>query len=307
VREIVQAMVPIVLGLSITQVNTCVDSLIAWGLSAPHGQPGATLSGTGWAYPLEAGAVSALYYGERMYQFPLGVFGVALGTVLFPLLARHAARGELGQLREDLTLGLKLVLVIGVPAGAGLMFLAEPISAALLEHGAFQPGDTLRAARTTAAYGSGVWAYCGLLILQRGFYAIGDRLTPLRIGVAAVGLNLVFNLTLIWFLAEVGLALSTALCATLQVAALIWCLQLRIGRLAWKEIGRTLGRTLGATAVMTAAGLGMLAWQTELQVLDGRLGRLLAPLIVSVLAFVLAAQLLRLEEFWLLLRRGRRS
>jgi putative peptidoglycan lipid II flippase len=209
------------------------------------------------------------------------------------------------RLRQDLTLGLKLVIAIGVPASASLVYLAQPISVALLEHGAFQAADTLRAAGTTAVYGSGVWAYCGLLILQRGFYAVGDRMTPLRIGVLAVGLNFVLNLLLIWPLAEQGLALSTVLCATLQVVALVWCLQQRIGRLAWKEIGGSACRTLGATAAMSAAGMSVLAWQATFPPLAGRLAMLLLPCAVSVLTFLIAAKVMRLDEFWLLFRRGR--
>ncbi|MGH7200279.1 MAG: lipid II flippase MurJ, partial [Planctomycetaceae bacterium] len=96
VQEIARAMLPVVLGLSVTQLNTFADSLIAWGFAAPLGASDATMPLPGGpAYPLDSGTASALYFGQRMYQFPLGVFGVALGTVLFPLLARHAERGRL--------------------------------------------------------------------------------------------------------------------------------------------------------------------------------------------------------------------
>ena len=214
VTEIVQVMLPVVLGLSITQINTFTDSLIAWGFTRPLAASEVFMRLPGNpAYPLQPGAVTALYYGERMYQFPLGVFGVALGTVLFPLLARHAARGELDRLRDDLSLGLRLVIVIGTPASAALVFLARPIARLMFEYGEFHAQDTLRTAAIIAAYGSGVWAYCSVLILQRGFYALGDRMTPLRIGLAAVGINVIGNLCMIWWFAEMGLAITTACCA----------------------------------------------------------------------------------------------
>ncbi len=142
VREIVRAMLPVTLGLSITQINTVLDRLIAWSLTAPvAGEAVRALPG-GLAHPLAPGAVSALYFGERIYQFPLGVFGVALGTVLFPLLSRHAARGELGRVRDDLSLGLRLVIAIGLPASAGLALVAEPLMRLLFQHGDFTAADT---------------------------------------------------------------------------------------------------------------------------------------------------------------------
>lgn len=304
VKEILKAMLPVVLGLSITQVNTFSDSLIAWGFSYPVGDSQATMPLWGNArYPLEAGAVSALYYGERMYQFPLGVFGVALGTAIFPLLARHAARGEMDSLRDDLSLGMRLVLVIGVPASAALVWLAHPIARCLFERGEFTAADTARTAQIIAAYGCGVWAYCGLLILQRGFYAVGDRATPLKFGLISVVLNLALNLTLIWFIAEKGLALSTSLCAILQVAALIWAIQKRVGKLNWGTLRSCGLRTIIATALMSAAGWGLLIYCHHDERLSGKLLSLAIPCVGAALTYLAAAWILRLEELWLVMRR----
>lgn len=303
-REVIWTMLPVVLGLSITQINTFSDSLIAWGFSQPVGDPNAVMPLPGRpAYPLAAGAVSTLYYGERMYQFPLGVFGVALGTAIFPMLARHAARKEMDNLREDLSLGMRLVLVIGVPASAALMWLAHPIARCLFERGEFSPEDTARTARIIAAYGSGVWAYCGLLILQRGCYAVGDRATPLRLGLLSVAINLVLNLTLIWFLAERGLAASTSICATFQVAALIWGLQRRVGRLDWGPIQRCAWRTMIATALMSAVGLGIVTYGQQKGLWSGKLLGLAVPCLGASLTYFVAAWLLKLDEFWLIFRR----
>ena len=213
VTEIGKAMGPILIGLSVTQFNTIADSLIAWGFAQPEGGPlQMNLPGSP-EYPVTAGTASALYFGQRMYQFPLGVFGVALGTVLFPLLSRHAERGRLDKLREDLSLGLRLVICIGLPASAGLVLLANPLTALLFQHGAFDAEDARQTANMISAYGTAVWAYCGLLIVHRGYYAVGDRKTPLYVGLAAVVLNLVLNLTLIWFLGGQGLAIATAVAA----------------------------------------------------------------------------------------------
>jgi putative peptidoglycan lipid II flippase len=305
--EIIASMLPVVLGLSITQLNTFSDSLIAWTFSQPAGQTTAVMPLPGSPlYPLQAGAVSALYYGERMYQFPLGVFGVALGTAIFPLLARHAARGELDQLRKDLSLGLRLVILIGVPASAALMWLAHPIARCLFERGEFGPADTVRTAQIIAAYGCGVWAYCGLLILQRGCYAVGDRLTPLRIGMMVVGINLALNLILIWFVAERGLALSTAFCAMLQIGILMWSTQQRIGRFEWKELASCLTRTLLATAIMSAVGMLLVSECARHPAWSGKLISLIVPCLGAVVIYLGAAWLLKMDELWMILRRRER-
>ncbi|MCP4516437.1 MAG: hypothetical protein GY824_14565, partial [Delftia sp.] len=121
VRKVVLAMGPMVLGLMITQINTLLDSLIAWGLAqAPEGPSHIAWLG-GVAYPMQQGAAASVYYGERLYQFPLGLLGIAVATSIFPLLSRHAARGDRRQLGADLTLGLRLVLFLGIPASLGLI------------------------------------------------------------------------------------------------------------------------------------------------------------------------------------------
>jgi len=200
--QIVRAMGPMVLGLTITQINTLADSLIAWGLAAAGGpaQQIAWLPG-GLHYPMRQGAAAAIYYGERLYQFPLGILGMAVATAIFPLLSRHAARGDRGKLGHDLTLGLRMVLFLGVPAGVGLILLADPLARLLFQRGEFTAHDAARTARMIACYATGVWAYCALPVLVRGYYALGDRMTPVRVGLAAVGLNLALNLLLVWPLA----------------------------------------------------------------------------------------------------------
>lgn len=302
VSQILKTMLPVVLGLSITQFNTFSDSVIAWSFSQPAGRSDAVMPLPGKPYfPLSAGAVSALYYGERMYQFPLGVFGVALGTAIFPLLATHAARGDHRQLAADLTLGMKLVAVIGIPASASLIWLAHPISRALFERGEFGPQETLRTSWMIAAYGSGVWAYCGLLVLQRAFFAVGDRMTPLRTGVISAGVNVVLNLTLIWIWGERALAASTAFCATLQLVRLCRNAGQKFGNLDWHQIGNCTLRTLVATAGMSLVGLSILQMGQIGMLGNGKLFNLLAPALLSGIAYFGFAKLLGLKELELLL------
>jgi putative peptidoglycan lipid II flippase len=306
VGEIFRHVAPVVLGLSITHLNVLLDSAIAWGLSQPTSGPNAIAWLGGTPYPLAAGATSALYLGQRMYQFPVGVFGVALGTVLYPLFSAHAQRGDWPQLRADFALGLRLVAAIGLPASAGLVLLAEPIATGFFQYGRFDAADTAQTAPIIAAYGLGVWAYCGLLIVQRGFYALGDRITPLQVGLVAVLLNVALNLTLIWWLGGVGLAASTALVSMLQCVATGWLLQRRLGGLDLKSVGLTVGKALGATVLMYAAGRFTLAALSLGDGLGGRGMRILVPLAVSLGVYFAVAAVVRLREPWELVRLTRR-
>ena len=306
VRRVAREMLPVVIGLSITQLNAVIDSFVAWGFARPEGA--GPLMPLPWSpeYPLQAGTATALYLGQRLYQFPLGVFGVALGTVLFPLFTQHAQRGDSVRLRGDLSLGIRLVLAIGLPASAGLMLVAHPLATLFFQYGKFDAAAARLTGDMIVCYGAGVWAYCGLLILQRAFYAAGDRLTPMSIGLGAMALNVVLNVTLIWPLGARGLALSTALVAALQCGATCMLLQRRVGLLDWREIARTGGKTLIAVAAMSLVSLACLALTGANIVADddGMLLRgikLAVPLAAGFATFFGSAWLLRLREPWMIL------
>ena len=298
VRAIVNSMLPVLLGLSITQLNSLLDSFIAWGVSQPEiPDPQA------FAWPVESGTASALYLGQRLYQFPLGVFGIALGTVLFPLLARHSERNRNDLLCADLSMGIRLVLWVGIPASVGLALLAEPLTQLLFRYGRFDATDARQTAAMIAAYGIGVWAYCGLLILHRGFYAIGDQLSPMYIGMVAMLGNTILNFVLIWFIGGVGLAIGTAFVSSVQVLAVAALLQKRVGNLHNADIRRTAIRTLFATALMSLACYATMQTLPTGSSVAMRLLRVFAPVLVSVAVFFGMSILLRLNEWRELLNR----
>ena len=303
VSEIARAMLSVTLGLSITQINSVLDRLIAWILTAPSaGEGAATLPG-GFAHPLAPGAVSALYFGERVYQFPLGVFGIALGTVLFPLLSRHAARGEIDRVRDDLSLGLRLVIAIGFPASAGLGLVAQPLMRLLFEHGDFTAADTARVVPILIAYGAGVWAYCAIPVLYRGFYAVSERRIPVQVGLLAVGLDTVLNLSLVWPLAEVGLAASTATSAIIQTILFSTLIQKRIGRLDWGRLFRTAAKSAFATLCMCMA-----YWLADRLIPAGsgklyEISTLLGTIGLAAGVYFSVAYLCRIDELKMLLKR----
>lgn len=307
VRVVFATMLPVLAGLSITQLNTLCDSLIAWGLTAPTA-PQATGWLSSYSYPLKEGTAAAMYLGQRLYQFPIGVFGVALGTVIYPLLTAHAERGETSLFREDLVRGLRMVIAIGIPASVGLMLIATPLTQLIFERGEFTAEDTAQTSAMIRAYGLGVWAACGLLIVTRAFYALGDRQTPLRIGLIAVVVNLAANLSLVWVFAGPGLALGTSITASFQILLSGWVLTRRLEVFSWKSLADVLLRTSAATSIMALACQGSLLLVPPVDVhspLPVRGFALLLPLVSGGIAFLLTAKLIRLTEPFDLLRRKR--
>jgi len=305
VRRIGAALAPMVFGLAVTQINSFVDSVIAWGLAAGPESP----EHVSWLpgaieYPMKQGAAAAIYYGERMYHFPIGVLGMAVAAAIFPLLSRHAARGDHHMLGRDLTFGMRLVTCLALPAGVGLILLSEPLARLLFEHGEFRPEDTLRTARMIACYGGGVWAFCALPVVVRGFYAVGATGTPVTVAAWIVGLNLVLNLTLIWPLAEAGLAVATAFSATVQTLVLAVVFSVRCSSIDWRALGATAGRAVLATAAMAAVGLDALGWVAPTAGLGNEAARVFLPLVLSAAVYCGVYRLLGGRELGMILRRG---
>ncbi len=309
-RSLSLAMLPVLAGLALVQLNTLVDGLIAWGFSAPNETVVDGVRVSDPNYPLEAGTASALYLGQRMYQFPLGVFGVALGTVLFPLLTRHAERGRLDLVRDDLEYGLRLVVAVGLPASLGLVLLARPITDLLFRHGEFDDFDALQTATAIAAYAVGVWAYSGVHVLQRAFYALDDRVTPVRIGLFAVVLNVALDFVVLWPLGGPGLAYATAAAAVLQVGLLAVAVQWHTGKLSWPDLaGHTFRVLLGTLSMGLCTGGTLVALQSLLpgESLFVRATEVAVPTATGIAVYLLAAKLLELDDVFTLLRRSPRE
>jgi putative peptidoglycan lipid II flippase len=237
-----------------------------------------------------------------MYEFPLGIVGTAVAVAIFPLLSRHAARGDRRQLGADMTLGLRLVLCLAVPAGAGLILLAEPVARLLFQHGQFGPEDTVRAARMIACYATGVWAYCASQVVVRGFYAVNDCAAPVRIAAWIVGLNLALNLTLIWPLAEAGLAVATSLAAAVQVLVLVAIFTRRHAPLDWRQLAATVARTILSTLLMGVAVSATLLWMPDAAGLMSQLLRVTAPIALGGAVYCGTYRLLGGRELGMLIK-----
>ena len=196
VQKIIKLMIPALFGSSVAQINLLFDTFIASFLVS--------------------GSVAWLYYSDRLLEFPLGVFGIALATVVLPNLSEaHYQKGAI-HFNRTLQWALQLALVIAVPATIGLFLLAQPILSTLFQYGAFKINDSLMASYSLMAYSLGLPAFIMIKILASGFYARQDTKTPVRIGIQAMLLNMVLNVIFVVsmlrsdFLApHVGLALAT--------------------------------------------------------------------------------------------------
>jgi putative peptidoglycan lipid II flippase len=243
-RDVVRQVGPMILGLGVLQFNVFIDGLIA---SYPT-TVGPSIFGV--EYPLREGAMAAVSFAQRLYQFPLGVFGIAIATAIYPALARQAEEPE--AFSDILRRGLRLVVFIGLPASAGLMLIGPMLVKVIFEGGIFEAGDSQRVTFVLYGYASGVWAYSMIHVLTRAFYARGDSMTPVKVAVFMVALNVALNCTLIWTpLREAGLAWSTALCAVIQSFVLLWLVRRHASGLVDGAVSRGAARSLVITALMT--------------------------------------------------------
>ena len=225
-RRIGALMIPSLLGLSVTQINITVSTILA---------------------SFFAGGPTYLFYGMRLIQFPLGIFGVALATAILPTLSAQAARGALGELRVTLGFGLRMILFIILPAMLGLILLRQPIVHLFFEHGSFTAHDTAETALAVLCYSVGLWAFGGVRIIVSAFYSLQDTRTPAISAAIAVAANLLFSLLLMSSLGAAGLALATALAAMVNGGILVAVLHRRLGGIEWGSVGRSSLRVLVAS------------------------------------------------------------
>ena len=225
-RRIGALMLPSLLGLSVTQINLTVSTILG---------------------SFFAGGPTYLFYGMRLIQFPLGIFGVALATAILPTLSAQAARGALNELRTTLGFGLRMILFIIVPAMLGLILLRTPIVHLFFEHGTFTAHDTAETALAVLCYSVGLWAFGGVRIIVAAFYSLQDTRTPAISAAIAVAANIVFSFVLMSHLGAAGLALATALAAMVNGGILVAVLHRRLGGVEWGSVGRSSLRVLIAS------------------------------------------------------------
>jgi putative peptidoglycan lipid II flippase len=180
------------------------------------------------------------------------------------------------------------------------VLLADPLARLLFQHGQFTADDALRASRVVACYASGVWAFCASPVIVRGYYALGDRTTPVKIGMAVVALNFCLNLCLVWPLAECGLAVATTVAAIVQTVVLTAVFARRQTPLAWPALGATALRAALASAAMLAVGAAAMMAVPAGSALSARLLRVLLPLVAALASYFAVYRLLGGRELGML-------
>ena len=277
VRRVLQLMAPAVFGASVSQLNLLINTLIASLLTA--------------------GSISWLYYSDRLVEFPLGIFGVGLGTVILPHLSRSQARRDDQDFSRSLDWAMRWLMLIGLPASLGLILLAEPLMYTLFQYHQFTPMDAHIAARSLMAYGVGLMGFLAVKILMPGFSAREDLATPARFGVYSVVVNLLLSIALALLLAppgweHAGLALAASL-ASLFNAALLYLRLTRLGVFrpvsGWPAYLLRLCLANLAMAALLLTATQLLSWETvktgqRILQLTGTIG-----LAASVYALVLLA------------------
>jgi putative peptidoglycan lipid II flippase len=207
VKQVMKLMLPAMFGVSVAQINLLLDTVLA--------------------SLLQSGSVSWLYYSDRLMELPLGVFGIAIATVILPGLSQRHASKSPQAFSDTLDWALRMVLLVGGPAALALGLLAEPLVATLFHYGAMGDQDVLFSAASLRAYALGLLFFMLIKVLAPGYFARQDMKTPVRIGIWAMASNMLLNLLLVWQFAHVGLAMATSLSALLNAALLGWGLYRR--------------------------------------------------------------------------------
>ena len=230
--RVARLLLPAVFGLAAVQVMVFVNTLLA--------------------SLLPAGSISFLYYADRVMEFPLGVFGIALASASLPAMSRQAAAGDIPGIAGTLNFALRLAAYVSVPATVGLVLLSEPITRVLFERGRFGPADTQATAVALVWYAVGLVGFAGARITAQAFYAIAAPGTAVRLGVLAIGANLVAAVLLMGPLGHAGLAAAAAVGAYVNLAGLLWAARRRFGPLGGRALLRSVVRTALACVPLAA-------------------------------------------------------
>jgi putative peptidoglycan lipid II flippase len=279
-RTVLRLMGPGTLGLAAVQINVAVNTYLATGQ--------------------QEGAVSWLSYAFRVMYLPIGLFGVSIATAVLPDIARQAAADDIAGLRRTVSGAIRMMLMLNVPAAAGLTVLAYPIVSLLLERNRFTPADTAATATALMFYAPGLLGYSTVKIISPTFYSLGNSRIPATISVVTVALNLALNMFLVRVMGFAGLALGTTIAALFNAAALTLALDQRIGGLERAPVITAFVKIVAASIVMGLAAVLVSRWSETLVPGSStaiRAVRVAASIGTGMAVLVVFARLLRMAEF----------
>jgi putative peptidoglycan lipid II flippase len=276
-KKIMTMMIPATIGQSVVQISLVVNTMIGWLIGE--------------------GAITALNYGNRLMNFPLGVLGVSIAQTAVPTLSRQVAVGDPGELKKTLTYLFRVTIFVMIPASAGLMALSQPIIRLLFQHGEFDVLATLKTSGCLYWFATGLVFYTLVKILAPIFYAFEDTRTPVVVAIISMIFNIIVNLLLMDSMKESGLALSTALTSCLNVTLLLWFLRKRIGLLGLRAIIPTFFKVVLIATVMGISVSKVAAYFEPAATVALRVTQVGVGLTTGVVIYSLLAWLIRLEEF----------
>lgn len=251
VRQMLRLTGPVALSAGVLQISTMLDKGISFFLSASPSASHFSFFGHLLRYPMEDGAVARLNWAQYLYQFPLGIFAIALATAIFPKLSASAMQTDRTTFKYILRRGIEASLFIGLPASVGLIVVARPAVALLFQRGKFTPHDTDLVVRSTILYAAAIWAFSLQQILNRAYYAIHDTKTPLYWGIINLVINTVVEVPLLWSpLTESGMAAGTLVSFAIQSIAMVFLLDRTVGGLNLKKLLKPVSKMLLASAAM---------------------------------------------------------
>lgn len=279
VKRVGALALPVILGLSLPQIDVIINRLFA-------------------TYVSEV-APAALNYANRLMQVPLGIFAQAAGTAILPTLSAYAARNAIDDLRSGVSFGLRAILALNIPASVFMAVMAGPIVRAIYLGGEFRLSDVGHTQVALVFYSVGIFAWAGQAIVARGFFAMQDTLTPVVLGTVVTAIFVPLNYALMRLMGTGGLALATSIAAAIHLLLLSLCLRRRLNGLEGRRILRSLAKVCAATAAMGAACVGVSAGAgrlVDVQTKHGSVLEVLAAMAAASAVYVVLLRLLRTEE-----------
>ena len=288
-RRLFRRIGPGAIGAGAAQVNLLISTILA--------------------STLPTGAVSYLFYADRLNQLPLGVVGIAVATTLLPLLSRHIEAGRENHARHYMGRAIEFCLMLGLPATIGLALAAQPIIQTLFEHGKFTHEDTMATAETLAAYSLGIPAFLLVKAFAAGFFARHDTATPVKVALVAMAVNVVASVLLLGLLKHTGIALANSLAVWTNAILLFITLRRKVGIIGDEKLQKRIPRFMVAAFAMSAATWILVdlttTWFNASSLIHkmAGLGLIILPSSLLYALFLQLTGAINLQEFLALLRR----
>lgn len=283
-KKISILILPATMGMAVAQINIFISTILA-------------------SY-LAEGSITYLYYSMRLIQFPIGIFGVAMGMAVLPTLSEHAVKGDFDSLRSDFSFALRLLFFMTIPAMAGLIALREPIVNMLFQRGKFDYAATIGTSQALLFYSLGIWAMVGVRIVTVSFYSMQDTRTPVKVAVIALLTNIILSLIFLGPLQHSGLALANAIASSVNFTALFFMLRKKLGRVEGRKIAASFIKISTASAVTGLMGWFIIRgdmWMESGKIIE-KAGVMTGVIALYIAVYILIMYLFRSEELTYLIK-----